>query len=42
MVRIEKKVWLNYFQAILEGKKTYEFRLNDFECNEGDILVLRE
>ena len=42
MAKIEKKVWPEYFQAILEGKKTYEFRLNDFECNEGDVLILRE
>jgi len=38
----EKKVWPEYFQKIFEGKKTYELRLADWECNEGDILVLRE
>lgn len=42
MARIEKKVWPEYFQKILEGKKTYELRLADFECIEGDVLVLRE
>jgi len=42
MVKIEKKIWPEYFQAILEGKKTYELRLADFECKEGDILVLKE
>ncbi len=42
MARIEKKVWPEYFQKILEGKKTYELRLADFECKEGDILVLME
>ena len=42
MVKIEKKVWPKYFQAILDGKKHYELRLADFECNEGDILVLKE
>ena len=37
-----KKVWPEYFQKILDGKKTYELRLADWECNEGDILVLQE
>lgn len=41
-MRIEKKVLPEYFQKILEGKKTYELRLADWECNPGDILVLRE
>ncbi len=41
-MKIEKKVWLLYFQKILEGKKTYELRLADWECHEGDILMLRE
>jgi len=38
----EKKIWPKYFQKILEGKKNFELRLADWECNEGDILVLRE
>ncbi len=42
MQTIEKKVWPEYFQQILEGKKTFEVRLNDFEIEEGDTLVLRE
>ncbi|PIN92785.1 hypothetical protein COU54_05530 [Candidatus Pacearchaeota archaeon CG10_big_fil_rev_8_21_14_0_10_31_24] len=41
-MRIEKKVWPEYFQKIIDGIKTYELRLADFECNPGDILVLRE
>jgi len=41
-MKIEKKVQPPYFEAILEGDKNFEVRLNDFECNEGDILVLRE
>ena len=40
--RIEKKVWPKYFQAIIDGKKTYELRLADFEVKEGDLLILRE
>lgn len=41
-MRIEKKVWPEYFQKILEGKKKFELRLADFECKPGDTLVLRE
>lgn len=42
MAKIEKKVWTKYFDAILTGKKKFELRLNDWECKEGDVLVLRE
>ncbi len=41
-MKIEKKVWPEYFQAIIDGKKKYELRLGDFICQEGDILILRE
>jgi hypothetical protein len=41
-MKIEKKVWIEYFQRILEGDKKFELRLADFECNEGDILLLKE
>lgn len=39
---IEKKVWPEYFEKILSGNKKYELRLADFECNPGDVLVLKE
>lgn len=42
MKKVEKKVWPQYFQEIFDGKKTFELRLNDFEINEGDILVIKE
>jgi len=42
MRKIEKKVWSEYFQAIVEGKKNFEVRLADFDCKEGDLLILRE
>ncbi|MBX4209277.1 DUF3850 domain-containing protein [Candidatus Parcubacteria bacterium] len=42
MRKIEKKTWPEYFQAIFEGRKTYDLRLNDFKVDEGDILVLKE
>lgn len=38
----KKKVWPEYFQKILEGEKTYELRLADWECKPGDILLLQE
>jgi len=41
-MRIEKKTWPELFQAIQDGKKNFDVRLADFECKEGDILVLRE
>ncbi len=42
MAIINKKIWPEYFDAITSGKKKYELRLNDFEVNEGDTLVLEE
>ena len=39
---IIKKVLPDYFQDIVDGKKKYEFRLNDFEIELGDTLVLEE
>jgi ribosomal protein S17 len=41
-MKIEKKAWPVLFQKIMEGVKTYDLRLADFECKEGDILVLKE
>ncbi len=42
MRRIDKKTWPEYFERILKGEKTYDVRLADFECEKGDILVLKE
>jgi len=42
MKKIEKKTWAPYFQEILDGRKTFDLRLNDFDIAEGDVLVLRE
>ena len=41
-MRIEKKAWPEYFQKIIDGAKTYDLRVADFECQPGDILVLKE
>lgn len=40
--KVIKKVLPEYFQDILDGKKKYELRLNDFEIEPGDTLVLEE
>jgi len=42
MATIHKKIWPEYFEAVAQGKKKFEFRLNDFEIKEGDVLVLEE
>lgn len=39
---IHKKISREYFEQIESGFKTFEFRVNDFECEPGDILVLEE
>lgn len=39
---IKKKIWPEYFEVVLSGKKNFELRLNDFDVNEGDTLVLEE
>lgn len=41
-MKINKKILPKYFQAIVDGRKNYELRLADWECNEGDVLVLQE
>lgn len=40
--RVVKKVLSEYFQDIIDGKKKYELRLNDFDIEVGDTLVLEE
>ena len=42
MATIHKKVWREYFDKIISGKKKLELRLADFEVQEGDTLVLEE
>ena len=42
MATIHKKVWPEYFEKIISGKKKLELRLADFEVNEGDTLILEE
>lgn len=42
MTVMRKKIWPEFFQLVLDGKKKCELRLADFECKPGDILVLEE
>ncbi len=37
-----KKLWPKYFDAVVSGKKKYELRVNDFDIEEGDMLLLEE
>ncbi len=39
---IEKKILATYFKEIESGRKTYELRLADWDCQTGDMLVLIE
>jgi len=41
-MKIEKKILKEYFEKIQSGKKKFDLRLADWECNPGDILVLKE
>lgn len=36
------KTWCEYYQAIIDGTKTFELRFNDRGFQEGDELVLQE
>jgi ASC-1-like (ASCH) protein len=41
-MKIEKKIWPEYFEKIKSGEKTFELRLADWQCTAGDVLVLKE
>lgn len=41
-MRHEKKCWPEFFQRVLDGTKTFEIRLADWECHAGDELLLKE
>jgi len=36
------KIWPVYFEEILEGRKTFEIRLNDRQYHTGEKVLLRE
>lgn len=39
---IHKKTWSSVFEKVLDGSKTFDVRLADWECNTDDVLVLDE
>jgi len=41
-MEIKKKIWPEFFELVLAGKKQFEVRVADFEVKEGDTLVLEE
>ncbi|MGI0141286.1 MAG: DUF3850 domain-containing protein [Candidatus Micrarchaeales archaeon] len=41
-MRIEKKIWPQFFDKVASGEKNFEIRLADFKCKPGDVLVLKE
>ncbi|HEY5220891.1 MAG TPA: DUF3850 domain-containing protein [Candidatus Paceibacterota bacterium] len=42
MAIIHKKLWPEYFDLVVSGKKRFELRVADFVVAEGDTLVLEE
>lgn len=38
----ELKCWLEFFQHVKSGRKTFEYRKNDRDFAVGDVLHLRE
>lgn len=36
------KIWSEFFEAVKDGRKTFEVRYDDRGYQEGDYLVLRE
>ena len=41
-MKIRKKAWPEFFNAVLNSKKNFDLRLGDFSVSEGDVLVLEE
>jgi ASC-1-like (ASCH) protein len=41
-VKHRLKIWPEYFEAVLSGKKTFEIRKNDRGFRVNDLLLLQE
>ena len=39
---IKKKIPPDFYDLVNSNKKNFELRLNEFEVNEGDTLILEE
>lgn len=42
MKEIRKKAYQPYFDEVINGDKTFDVRVADFDCQPGDILILEE
>lgn len=42
MKTVEKKCWPKNFELFATGKRILDFRLADFDLEQGDMLVLTE
>jgi hypothetical protein len=42
MAVIRKKIYPEYFDLVMKGRKKFEFRVADFDIEEGDTFVLQE
>lgn len=39
---IKKKIWPEFFELVVSGKKKFELRVADFDIKEGDTFVMGE
>lgn len=42
MKEIHKKTVSSLFKEVLNGQKTFDVRLADWQCQPGDVLILEE
>ncbi len=42
MTIIKKKTWPEQFEAMMNGSKTFDVRIADFEVNLGDSILFEE
>lgn len=42
MAIIKKKLHPSYFGPVASGKKSFDFRIADFDLKKGDTLILEE
>jgi hypothetical protein len=42
MTIIKKKTWPEQFEAMMNGSKTFDVRIADFEINLGDPILFEE
>ena len=38
---IKKKIASDYFDLVASGQKNFEVRLADWQCQEGDTLIVK-